>query len=137
VPGKRDRPEASAVIFWVGWRGVPLLLQVSKSGLRPSEKPFDKSGIRHTLMWDRLGGMATQTYLTDLTDAEWELLQSLLPDAVPRRGRHVATAYARSSTRFSTSCAPAVLGVSSPPDCRRGRPSTITLENGAGWELAL
>jgi putative transposase len=31
--------------------------------------------------------MATQTYLTDLTDAEWELLQSLLPDAVSRRGR--------------------------------------------------
>ncbi len=78
------------MIFWVGWRGVPLLLQVSKSGLRPSEKPFDKSGIRHTLMWDRLGGMATQTYLPDLpdlTDAEWELLQSLLPDAVSRRGR--------------------------------------------------
>jgi putative transposase len=31
--------------------------------------------------------MATQTYLTDLTDAEWELLQSLLPDAVSHRGR--------------------------------------------------
>ena len=31
--------------------------------------------------------MATQTYLTDLTDAEWELLQSLLADAVSHRGR--------------------------------------------------
>src|SRR5258708_31329445 len=66
VPGKRDRPEASAVIFWVGWRGVPLLLQVSKSGVRPSEKPFDKSGIKHTLLWDRLGGMATLTSPPDL-----------------------------------------------------------------------
>ena len=31
--------------------------------------------------------MATQIYLTDLTDAEWDLLHSLLPDAVSRRGR--------------------------------------------------
>jgi putative transposase len=32
--------------------------------------------------------MATQTYLTDLTDAEWELLHPpLLPDAVSHRGR--------------------------------------------------
>ena len=31
--------------------------------------------------------MATQTYLTDLSDAEWELLQPLLSEAVSRRGR--------------------------------------------------
>ena len=31
--------------------------------------------------------MATQIYLTDLTDAEWDLLHSLLPDTVSRRGR--------------------------------------------------
>ena len=31
--------------------------------------------------------MPTQTYLTDFSDAEWELLQPLLPDAVSRRGR--------------------------------------------------
>jgi len=31
--------------------------------------------------------MATQTYLTDLTDADWELLQPLLSEAVSRRGR--------------------------------------------------
>jgi transposase len=71
-----------------------------------------------------------KAYPSDLNDAQWEILEPLLPH-LTRRDVPWSIHAARSSTHFCTCCAPAVLGVSSPMICRPGKPST---GSGTRWQ---
>ena len=71
-------------------------------------------------------------YRTDLTDAQWQVLGSLIPNPSPAGGLS-STSAASCSVRCCTGCGRrAARGGCWPTTCRRGSPSTTTSAAG-GW----
>jgi putative transposase len=97
-----------------------------------SEKALGWGASLPLLLKERPVTPRRRRYRTDLTDARWRILASLIPAPKPG-GRPSPTGGRRStraaswSTRRGTGCQPAVRGGCCRTTCHPGRPSTITL----------